>query len=209
MSEQDPRLTGEAKSPRDKLADMFPSPEDWVALQGGRPRVFRQPTRPHARWLVLHVYEEHKDPEHRFQSGLVVPTIAANTRNTGRVGIQRDDWEGNHIERDIIVPTFMVRSLHGEVCDARSAQLGNDDGYDRVKNQNGYVRFINEMAAKGMEELRFSIGPDGYLMQPLPEIRRPSPLAVAPQGAPIEQVSAAIKQAFTEVEQTPPTEAAS
>lgn len=171
----------EAKNAR----DFFPTPGDWVALQGGRPRVFRNPHNPKARWIVLHVYDEHDDYEHRFLGGgLVVDTLAERTNDISRFPV---DWtdkgeEDLRIKKDIVVPSFMVRAYHGEVCDTRTASSGSTDGYERIVSQAAYEAKLADLAASGMEELRFSVNADGngFTMRALPEIRPARPLLVDP-----------------------------
>lgn len=157
--------------------DRFPGPEDWNALQGGKPRVFRNPHRPQARWIVVHVYDEHPDPKHRFASGNIVETLAHQTSNIGDYLIRRKDFEGNEIERDISVPTFMYRRVHGDRCNERSAEASGGQ-YDRIGSQDAYEAYIRSLDEGGYQELEFKVSKDGkFIMQPLPEIRPPRPLA--------------------------------
>ncbi len=176
MNESGPNNSGEVKSTREKIAERFPSPEDWDALQGGMPRVFRNPRKPEARWIVLHVYDEHGDAKKRFKNGRAVDTHASRTDQLSNYRIVRKNWEDITIERDVTVPSFMVSAVHGEVCDNRSAQSGNNNGYKQIKTQPEYEQFINIMNASGMQELRFALNNEGYYMQPLEEIRRPRPI---------------------------------
>lgn len=154
---------------------LFPTPEDWVELQGGMPRVFRQPDRPAARWIVLHVYDEHEDYGGRFTTGngLIVDTLPDRVSNTALVPAG-----GRHVE----VPTCMLRALHGEVCDNRSAILGGE-GYDRVVNQPQYEALLEQYRSEGMQELRWGLATHAesgrlYLtFKPLPAIREARPLS--------------------------------
>lgn len=168
-----------------KVRDYFPTPGDWIALQGGRPRVFRNPNNPKGRWIVLHVYDEHDDHAHRFTSGLVVDTLAERTGETSRFHVSwvdkgEDGEDDMNIDKDIFVPSFMVRANHGEVCNTRSSQAGSNDGYERIVSQSAYTAKLTELEANGMEELRFSFSPDGngFTMRALPGIRPARPLLI-------------------------------
>lgn len=167
-----------ARPERKTLADLYPTPEDWVALQGGEPRVFRNPKNAAARWIVLHVYDEHGDAKRRFQRGLIVETLPDRTREVSRLLIEGTNNEGINVRRDIAVPAFMVRANHGEVCDTRSSRAGSTDGYDRVNNQDEYELLIDRYRYQGMQELRYEISQDGNgaAMHIQPEIRLPRPL---------------------------------
>lgn len=164
--------------------DQFPTTEDWIALQGGRPRVFRQPQRPNAAWRVVHVYEEHGEPRARFQSGLIVATLADRTSKIGLFGVpervipaEDDEPELVVPAHNVAIPTFMVRSLHGEVCERRSGRARNND-VDRVTNQTSYEQLLQRYRSDGMQEVRFSItADDQFQMRPLPSIPASRPLA--------------------------------
>jgi len=180
MNEHLPRAETRGSSNRDR----FPSPEDWIALQGGRPRVFRNPQRPHAAWKVVHVYEEHSDPAARFQSGMVVDTLADRTNNIGEFWIPErvilaSDGEAEMVieAHGVALPTFMVRALHGEHCEARSLSV-NGDPATRVKNQPAYERLIADFQKRGLQEVRFTVDAnDRFILQPLSEIAAARPLA--------------------------------
>ncbi len=161
---------------RPAFVDMYPVPEDWVALQGGKPRIFRNPHKPDTRWIVLHVYEEHGDVGQRFQSGLVVDTLPPR----GKIQllhkvIQRHDDEGRLIERGVVIPSIMDRSVHGDYCEDRSSQ-SNGGTYNRIGNQQRYEEYLQELSMMGMEELRFTFNRDGFVLQAYPEIRPARPL---------------------------------
>ena len=166
--------------------DRFPSPEDWVALQGGRPRVFRNPSRPQAAWKVVHVYEEHGKPSARFQSGIVVDTLANRVGNIGefmipeRVIPATDDEPAMVVEaHGVAMPTFMVRALHGDYCETRSLSVGGDAAV-RIKNQPAYEQLIDSYRQQGLQEVRFSIDAnDQFLLQPLSHIAASRPLQKA------------------------------
>ena len=165
-------LGAEQEAP--KWRELYPSPEDWQALQGGKPRVFRNPFKPGTRWIVLHVYDEHSDARSRFQSGAKVDTLPPDKIRFLRKGIVRTTEDGDQYMRDIMVPSFMDRTVHGDVCEDRSIAAGGDR-YPRVRNQEEYRAFIEDLRATGFEELRFGVGPDGFTLT-THAIRDPRPL---------------------------------
>jgi hypothetical protein len=150
----------------------FPELEDWDALQGGRPRVFRNPRRAMSRWLVLHVYDEHGEPEKRFQKGQVVETLPPESTKIPWTitPISRIDWEGNKIERDIMVPTFMLLDFHGNPCEQRSGS-SRGSRYTTVRNQGQYEDFLNEQISEGMQELQYLVRGGAATILPLDHIR--------------------------------------
>jgi len=161
------------------FVDAFPSPEDWVALQGGKPRVFCNPD-PQKKWVVLHVYEEHDDPAGRFQSGAIVDTLPRNGDDL-RHGIiwrsfHRLNEEGDDVERVVALPSFMMRDVHGDECESRSRALGGDPN-GRVVNQGEYAAKLHELRSRGYKEVRFGVDKTGFKLTPLPDIRPPRPLA--------------------------------
>lgn len=179
MTEFSPRP--ETRSPFEVARERFPAPEDWIALQGGKPRVFRKINSPRSPWVVLHVYDEHGTPKKRFQSGIIVDTLADRTTDMSRFRIDRMAEDENEqqirVVHDIEVPSFMVRALHGEVCNNRTGSAGSVDGYDRITNQPAYESFIEKMQYRNMQELRFGLdATSGFAMIPLPGIRPPRPL---------------------------------
>lgn len=165
---------------RRSFLDLFPTPEDWEALQGGKPRVFRHPRRPQKAWIILHVYDEHADARRRFKSGAIVGTKPPEGPiQLLRKGITRRDPEtGRDIQRDIMVPSFMDRNVHGDICAVRSEVLRGED-YARLKSQPRYEEYILRLQKEGWEELRFGVTQDGFCLTPLPTIRPPRPLETA------------------------------
>ena len=166
----------EEQVPQKSPSELFPYVEDWIALQGGRPRVFHNPDRPDSAWLVVHVYEEHPDVKKRFASGLIVPTKPpVEGQSVQRRGFWRHDENGKLVFRDFEVPSFMDRGVHGDVCAKRSEAQGGDT-YERIKNQVQYEDKLGELRQRGFVELRFSLRNGNYAMLPLPAIRPPKPL---------------------------------
>jgi hypothetical protein len=153
--------------------DRFPTTEDWVALQGGKPRVFRHGHRANVPWRVIHVYEEHADAEHRFQSGAIVETTPPQKIAILQKGIYKTDPQtGRQTIREIAVPSFMDRTVHGDVCEDRSGYRG----YDRITNQTAYEAYLEQLRDEGWEELRFGVSNDGFTLTPLSNIRPAYPL---------------------------------
>lgn len=168
----------ESNAPKEDFKKLFPTPEDWNALQGGKPRVFWDPIHPTRKWIVLHVYDEHPDAEKRFKSGAIVDTLSPTDQPMKllHLGITRKDEYGDERVRDIVVPSFMARRFHGDECEVRSASMGGD-GYTHIANQPIYENFLNNLRSKGYSELRFGMDADGsFKMKPLPGIRPAAPL---------------------------------
>lgn len=163
MSEQFPASKPE-KTVREKLSEKFPAPEDWEALQGGKPRVFYKPDSK-AAWVVVHVYEQHRDKAKRFQSGAVVPTNPPEELKLLDKYIIRKDFEGNEVRREVLVPSFMDRTVHGDVCEDRSGKR-RASNYDRITSQPQYEQYLAQLSESGYLELTFRIGEDSYLLQP-------------------------------------------
>lgn len=164
------------RAPQPSFVEKFPGPEDWEALQGGMPRVFRQAERPNSPWIVLHVYDQHPDHERRFQSGLIVDTLPERTRDLLPYTVIRRNEDDEPVERTIVIPSFMNRAIHGDMCEGRSRSV-QGDGYPRIKNQQQYEDFISRMLSQGYQELRFAVSSEGFNMRPLSVIRNPRPLA--------------------------------
>ena len=155
--------------------EYFPYLEDWDAIQGGRPRVFFNPNRRSARWIVVHVYEQHTDAEHRFKNGAVVETMPPEP-GSGRVefinlSFDRKDEDGNTLHRNIRIPSIMYMDVHGVPCEERSNASGT--GYRRITSQGEYVSYIHSLQANGMEELRYGqVGNGlGYIPEKIHAVR--------------------------------------
>ncbi len=175
MTESSPEAF-ESDQPSESFADLFPGPEDWVALQGGKPRVFRNPTHPDSVWLVSHVYEEQTNAQQRFQNGLIVPTLPPGSEiPTSRLGITRRNFEGKTIQRDIVIPSFMLRAVHGDTCNVRSSSIGGD-AYRKIRSQQEYESFIDNLRLRGFQEIRFGLAKEGFKLTPYQEIKPPKPL---------------------------------
>lgn len=86
----------------------MPTPEEWSALQGGKPTVERRGGMNY----IVHDYEG--------GDGMVVPT---HNLNMGKVLF-------NVLGRVVTFPIALVRALHGAPCESRSRQMGGDS-YDR------------------------------------------------------------------------------
>ncbi|MEK7602824.1 MAG: hypothetical protein AAB459_01085 [Patescibacteria group bacterium] len=160
--------------------DLFPMPEDWDALQGGKPRVFRSTRNPNAVWQVVHVYEQHSDAKKRFKSGIIVPTIPPHLSHSGRLElshkmIEREDWEGNSIRRNFSIPSMMDRTVHGDICKDRSLGVHGAE-YDRLADQTAYEAFLKRMEIHGYEEIIFGVNNQGFTLSAYSEIAPSRPL---------------------------------
>ena len=178
--------SGMDHEPRPKTdRDLFPYMEDWDALQGGRPRVFRNPRKPQSVWIVLHVYESHPEAKKRFKSGAIVQTAPPEDGKIKMVGklLKRRDFEGNLIDREFKIPSFMDRSVHGDACGTRSTSQGGGD-YERITNQAEYDAYLEKLRNDGFQEIRFGVNDDGFTLQPVKEIARSRPLGPPPQSSP-------------------------
>jgi hypothetical protein len=143
----------------ERLHGMFPTLEDWDTLQGGRPRVFSHQTR---HWLVVHVYEQHRDPLQRFQNGRIVETLPPEPTDSLSIkGILRPNEHGRLRERDIIIPSFMDSMVHGLSCEGRSARQGGE-AYEVIKDQATYEAFLGNVAFNGYQEWRFTWQKHGF-----------------------------------------------
>jgi len=167
----------EGLSPLELARQYFPDREDWIALQGGKPRVFRKPKNPLAAWLVVHVYEEHADVSQRFRSGIIVPTMPPEGKiMTSRFHVKRSTTDGMSVERDIVIPSFMHRTVHGDACAERSMSLKSGASYDSVRNQEEYESILSRLDGEDYQELRFGLNVNGFALIPLPAIRPATPL---------------------------------
>lgn len=176
-----PELSGPSREPMHDLISFFPTPEDWIDIQGGIPRVFRHPDRPNTRWLVVHVYDEHSTHAERFQSGLIVDTRPPEGDHFQllRKTFTHYDEKGQPSQRDVYIPSFMDRSVHGDVCEGQSAAAGSGEGYDRIRTQEQYQGFVDRMERQGYQEMRFARKRDfldkdrvvGFRMEPNVRIR--------------------------------------
>ncbi len=128
--------------------------------------------------MVVHVYEQHTDPRKRFQSGAIVDTLPRKDIELLRKGVEWHDEDGNLVQRDIKVPSFMDRNVHGGACSLRSFLMGGED-YDRVRNQPQYERLLESLRNRGWQELRFGVGKENFTLTPYAEIRPSTPLEEA------------------------------
>ena len=133
-------------------ADMFPSEEDWVALQGGEPQVYYKPKDPRKAWRVVHVYSEGTD----FTDGRILPTIPPEGNWVGFADINLDNGKVGGSTRTIRVPRMMVNDLHGNPCENRSGNHASS-AYDRIKYEDEHNEFLREIARAGFWELKYTL----------------------------------------------------
>jgi hypothetical protein len=169
---------GSPEQHRPNFLELYPAPEDWDALQGGKPRVFVNPHNPKAPWEVVHVYDEHDDPDKRFHSGIIVQTEPPEKLQLLRKGVPRTDDTGRLRMKDIQIPSFMDRTVHGDVCNDRTAAV-NGHGYERITSQRAYESYIAKLKSQRFVELRFGVSQNGFVLKPQP-IRAPRPLDSPP-----------------------------
>lgn len=160
--------------------EMIPTPEDWIALQGGRPRIFENSS---GLYLLLHYYDtvtEHPFVRSKPHFGSVIPTLGENMHASLRSPVTLDFTNrilSSPQTRTVKVPSILLAELHGLACEGVTAKTGFvRSGYERVTNQQQLAEFLESQAADGLTEQRLSIDPntEGYRLLPL--------VRVAPQA---------------------------
>ena len=97
-----------------------PREEDWITLQGGKPRL--EILKPGVSFNVIHDYENKKD---KSGTGVVVPTsINAVERDWGTNLISYKDING----RRVGFPVVLMWEKHGKPC-----EMGSNTPYRRIK----------------------------------------------------------------------------
>ena len=160
--------------------ELIPTPEDWYALQGGKPRVFANP---HSTIFdVVHVYSQEWD------SGAADPN-EGNLRHYGCVidtlGEKMRDSLDNPIEIEFVnpylreqqrrivrVPATMLIEHHGNACSDMSKFAGaeRDDGlYEILQSERDLKSYQISRSHLGWNEQRLAVNPetDGYRLMPL------------------------------------------
>lgn len=135
-------------------ANMFPSKEDWTALQGGEPQVYYDPKNPQGKaWRVIHIYDGDSGTD--FTNGRILPTMPpkGNRVEFSDISLAGDD---RNESRTIRVPSMMVHALHGGPCGERSGNFTSSD-YDRIKNEDEHHRLLRQMAQAGFWELKYTL----------------------------------------------------
>lgn len=135
-------------------ADMFPSKQDWVDLQGGESRVYYDPKNPQGKaWRVVHVYEGADGTD--FTNGSILPTMPPKGNRVGFADISLDNGKDD-ATRIIRFPRMMVYGLHGAPCEERSGNFANS-AYDKIKNERDYTEYKLWLARAGMWELKYTL----------------------------------------------------
>lgn len=161
-------------------ADLIPTPEDWQAIQGGKPRIFESPTG--ASFELVHVYDRvfDKNAASRIgHYGLVITTIGERFIESLDNPIEIEFY--NKLlevpkQRIVRVPATLLIQHHGKACMERSFQeRKKDEGYRRLDSLN-FRGYIGSRTSNGWREKRLGINPgsEGYKLTPLVLARQPS-----------------------------------
>lgn len=164
-----------------RLAQM-PGPEDWVALQGGKPIIyFRSPERPTSKGLftVMHVYgEPFADdmvdlPKHY---GMIVYTtyeqMERSIKKPGRFEVNPVDIENGEPmgPRLVLFPGALVVERHGKPCfdlSNRSTSGVNQTEGTFVKSAKEFQDRLHIMKQGKAQEMRLGVAKDGgFLLRP-------------------------------------------
>ncbi len=119
---------------RETALDQFPTPEDWHAIQGGRPLIFGpEDVATSGVFYVVHDYGYNTSGRATLdQAGLVVPTphdqMQESLDNPTGLSIFH-----NNRPRNVLVPAVLVAKFHGLACEQRSRDAGRHSGYDRIR----------------------------------------------------------------------------
>lgn len=158
---------------RPKHLDEFPYPEDWRALQGGKPRVFHHPEKPDSAWHVVHVYDD-SDETTKFIDGRIITTTPPHLTPEGKIQLlhitlRRPNEDGLIINRNVTVPSFMMSALHGDICEDRSIRVHSiDNGYGRIADSEEYQIYLEKMISNGYQELRYGVNNSGFTLNSRP-----------------------------------------
>ena len=142
------------------LLDQFPTVEDWVSIQGGRPLVFGpDDIASEGVFYLIHDYgyATAKRPalEH---AGLVVPTpshqMLESVESPTGFSIIR------HLAfRNVLMPAVMIARHHGLACEQKSYDAGRHNGYARITHEQvdryvGMTEYRLGVLASGKQILR-------------------------------------------------------
>lgn len=155
-------------------SDWVPTSEDWLAVQGGEPRIFRSPTG--LSYQLVHYYGAvATNPELRKlpHFGVIVPTIGTNLHDSLAKPTVKS-FINNQLSvprvRSVAFPAVLLAEHHGLACENRSAISGaQNSSYDRITDEMGLARFIETYTVAGFTEQVMSVDPnsDGYRLLPL------------------------------------------
>ncbi len=119
---------------RETALEQFPTPEDWNAIQGGKPLIFG-PDDADSRgvFYVVHDYGYSDTGIATLdQAGLVVPTPHDQMHESLDTPTGLSIFRGNML-RNVLVPAVLVAKFHGLACEQRSRDAGRSNGYDRIR----------------------------------------------------------------------------
>lgn len=161
-------------------ADLIPTPEDWQAIQGGKPRIFESPTG--ASFELVHVYDRdfNQNAASRIgHYGFVITTIGERFKESLDNPIEIEFY--NKLlevpERCIVrVPAALLIQHHGKACMERSFQARKkDEGYKRLDVLN-FRSYIGNRTSNGWREKRLGVDPSkqGYKLTPIVSAHQPS-----------------------------------
>lgn len=138
--------------------ERFPTPEDWVGMQGGKPTILGKPDLT-GNFYVIHDYGEGRLP----QSGMIIPTtnrqMLESVRNPVEVVYVRQ--RRLHEAR---VPAVLLAEHHGLACGRKSFEADRGDTYAVLTSKT--PQDIAE--ATGLVALKLSVDKTGVqYLQPL------------------------------------------
>jgi hypothetical protein len=115
--------------------EQFPTPEDWRAIQGGKPLIFGPAdSATEGVYYVVHNYGFGETGRPALnQAGLVVPTPYEQMQASLDEPTGLSIFHGR-LPRNILVPAVLVAKFHGLACEQRSKDAGRSGGYDRLRN---------------------------------------------------------------------------
>lgn len=141
--------------------EQFPTPEDWHAIQGGKPLIFGPADAAmQGVYYVVHNYGFAQGGRPALdQAGLVVPTPYEQMQASLNVPTGLSIFHGR-TPRNVLVPAVLVAKFHGLACEQRSRDAGRSGGYDRLNNSEDLGAFWQQreyrlgVTATGRQVLR-------------------------------------------------------
>ncbi len=157
-------------------SESIPTPEDWKAIQGGKPRIFESASKKSFR--VIHVYGSKFEPEKTEeypQYGYEIPTIGENMKDSLENPI-KIEFLNSKLEvpavRRITVPAALLIQYHGNPCMQRTADNeGVKAGYDKLSTAEEFDFHLQKLEHDGYTEQRLGIDPNSNGFRLLPMVR--------------------------------------
>jgi len=166
-------------------ADLLPTPEDWIAIQGGKPRIFESPTG--KSYEILHVYGQQFDPSAADvdpQYGCRIPTIGENMMDSLKNPIEisfastrllepsddtakevvgmvelEDGWFQIPVQRVVKVPAALLIQFHGQPCSDRSYKnAGSVNNYEKIGTTDAFRDHMHKL--RGQRHTEQLLGAD-------------------------------------------------